>query len=160
MKALFVVPTLLACAVPAFAQIEQTGPSCQTDTVLQGVPSLVIIVPTPLRRWPDQAGIFRTPASGASGNGASAGSTSGIGSIGTSGIGSIGTSGVGTISRSGIGSIGRSGVGSIGTARLDAPTPPPSTGFSAMAPVPAPGLRNAVAPAIAVAPPLFFTTCR
>lgn len=160
MKALLFGTTLLACAVPAFAQIETTGHPCQTDTVLNGVPTLVVIVPAPSLRQRAHTGSFRPPAPGGSDSGANTGLMSGIGSIGTL---SIGTSGVGTINRSGIGNIGRSGVGNIGTSGLGTlPAPPPSSSpFSVpMTPVPAPGLRNAIAPPLAVAPPLFFTTCR
>lgn len=160
MKTLFFGTILLAWAIPAFAQVE--GQSCQADAILQSAPSLVIIVPTPLRRSPAHHGIVRSPAGDVSGDGGSVGMLSGIGSIGTPGIGSIGTSGVGTIDRSGIGSIGRLGIGSIATSGRGVEPITATTLPSAvpMTPVPAAGLRNAVAPALPVAPPLFFTTCR
>ena len=146
MKVVVFGAALLACAIPAFAQVDSTIPvPCQAALVSPGVPSAVIVlgVPTPYAaaRGPgatQRPGIpssmtavhpnLMMPSSpGPFGIGSSAATASGIGAIGTGGIGSIGTGGIGSIGMGGIGSIGAPSV--LATAPpvpfTPRPTPPP-----------------------------------
>jgi hypothetical protein len=137
MKVVAFGTVFLACAIPAFAQVETTIPgNCQAAIVNSGVPSAVVIMagPMPLAagrgpgfaqrpgipssQAPVHAGIVIQPSPSPFGIGSSAWTGSGIGAIGIGGIGSIGTGGIGSIGMGGIGTIGAPGLAVV-------ITPPP-----------------------------------
>jgi len=137
MKVVAFGTVLLACAIPAAAQIETTTPgTCEAAIVSPGVPSAVVImaVPTPQAAGrgpgfaqrpgipssiaPVHPGVIVQASPSPFGIGSSAWTGSGIGAIGTGGIGSIGTGGIGSIGMGGIGSIGAPGFAVV-------VTPPP-----------------------------------
>ena len=162
--ALIAASALLAGASPALAQVDsavETG-NCQGAFFLNRAPSAVIVIQSvPIR---PQTHLVRppapvAPAGAGSSPGSSGASTSGIGSISTLGIGTLSRSGIGTISQSGVGAMTDSGIGSIGPSGFG-PPPVQSSPSSLSAPATRPGAqKNAVAPPLAVSPPLFVAVC-
>jgi len=127
---------LLACTIPAFAQIETTVQpiipgNCEAAFISPGVPSSIVVIPVPAPALPAgdvlgsgsslrPRGRVRpgyvtsfpgrsspTPAAGGIGSGIGAG----IGSV--SGIGMMVGSGIGSMGTSGVGSMSTSGIGSM-----------------------------------------------
>ena len=163
--ALFAAAALFAGASPALAQGDPRveNDNCQGAFFFNRAPSAIIIVqsvPGPVATGtarhgrPAPTGFVSPPTSGGSGIGSSAGPVSGIGSITTSGIGSMTTTGIGTMTGLGIGSIGTSGFVLPPASNAPSPFAAPVTS------IPAPGaLKNAVAPPLPIAPPLFVAVC-
>lgn len=131
MKLLGFGTAILACAVPAFSQVNAPVPGgCEAALVTPGVPSAIIVVPVPTPApypgVPGPAHSLRSPgvttgypgssnrsSSTASGVIWGGGTVSGVGAMGTSGIGTMSSSGIGSMERSGIGSIGSPNIGTI-----------------------------------------------
>ena len=107
MKVLVFGTAILACAIPAFSQVNAPVPGgCEAALVTPGVPSAIIVVPVPTPA--PYAGVagsahsLRTPGMTAGYPGSSNHSSStacGViwGSGTVSGIGAMGTSGIGTM---------------------------------------------------------------
>lgn len=148
MKVLAFATAILACAIPAFSQVNApVRGGCEAALVTPGVPSAIIVVPVPtpapyagvagsahsLRSpgvtagYPGSSNHSSSTASGVIWGG---GTVSGIGAMGTSGIGAMSSSGIGSMERSGIGSIGSPNIGTIvpsgvGLTASTAPSPAP-----------------------------------
>ena len=135
MKVAIFGTALLVFAIPAFGQTETvfqpavvTG-ACQAALFSPGVPSAIIILPTPVPpaapdvRSPQargthsgfvQPGIVMGPALGGGVIVPGFGVVSGVGSIPSSGIGTMSSLGVGRMTSSGVGMMTSSGIGAIG----------------------------------------------
>ena len=126
---------LLVVAIPAFGQTETSvepavvGGACQAALFSPGVPSAIIILPTPvLPAVPGfrsaqprgthsgfvQPGIVMSPSLGGGVIVPGIGAVSGVGSITSSGIGTMSSLGVGHMTSSGVGMMTSSGIGAIG----------------------------------------------
>lgn len=128
MKVVVFGTVILACAIPAFGQVNAPVlQRCEAALFTSGVPSAIIVVPVPTpapyAAVPGSAHSLRPPGATAGSPGPtnhSSSTASGViwGGGTVSGIGTMGTSGIGTMSSSGIGSMERSGIGSIGTSNI------------------------------------------
>jgi hypothetical protein len=126
---------LLVFAIPAFGQIETAGEpvvvggACQAALFSPGVPSAIIILPTPVQpavpgfRSPQprgahsgfvQPGIVMGPVVGGGVMVPGMGAVSSVGSIPSSGIGTMSSLGIGHMTSSGVGMMTSSGIGAIG----------------------------------------------
>lgn len=141
---------LLVVAIPAFGQTETVSQpiavagTCQAALFSPGVPSAIVILPTPvLPAAPGfssggshrtnssvaQPGIVIGPSLGGGVLGPGVGIKPGFGSVANSGIGTMSSLGVGGMTSSGIGTMTSSGIGAIGmpvTPSVPAPGVAPS----------------------------------
>ena len=145
---------LLIVAIPAFGQTETVfstavAGTCQAALFSPGVPSAIVILPTPILPAAPafgsaqshrthssvvQPGIVVGPSLGGGVLVPGIGSRPGLGSVASSGIGTMSSLGVGTMTSSGVGMMTSSGVGmmtSSGIGSIGMPAPPS---------VPAPGM--------------------
>jgi hypothetical protein len=141
MKVVLFGTALLACAIPAFAQVGSPIPgTCEAALMSPGVPSAVVVLPAPTplpvgrapgstqrpgipsSMAPVHPGILIQPSSSPYAIAPGIGTASGFGGIGPGGIGSI---------AGGIGSIGMGGIGSIVAPGFAVATTPPPVPFTA-----------------------------
>ena len=135
---------LLIVAIPAFGQTETIFPTavagtCQAALFSPGVPSAIVILPTPIlpaapafgsaqshrtHSGVVQPGIVVGPSLGGGVLVPGVGIRPGLGSVASSGIGTMSSLGVGTMTSSGVGMMTSSGIGSIGMPAMPSvPTP-------------------------------------
>jgi hypothetical protein len=166
MKVTVFAAALLACAVPAFAQVETTPGTCEAALFSPDVPRAIVVVTVPAPAFPLGGGAarslgapahsatFRQPSPLASGIASGIGTVSGIGGMERSGIGGATMSGIGSIGTAGVGTMTASGIGSIGAFSLGLPPSPVSSPLAVALPLPlSPALGSSSMRANAITPP-------
>jgi len=165
MKVTVFAAALLACAVPAFAQVETTLGTCEAALFSPDVPRAIVVVTVAAPAFPLGGGAarplgssahstFSQPSPLASGIASGIGTVSGIAGMERSGIGGATMSGIGSIGTAGVGSMTASGIGSIGAFSLGLPPSPVSSPLAVALPLPlSPALGSSSIRPNAITPP-------